>query len=232
MSRPSTIAIDGLAGSGKSTIGALLAQALDYLYFDTGVMYRAVTWAVLSRGIDPADGPAVSALAESLRIDVMAEGPADGRQSTVLADGQDVTWAIREPAVDAHVSRVSSYAGVRTVLTEQQRRIAGQGTVVMVGRDIGTVVLPEADLKIFLTASTAERARRRYDQIVARGEPADLEAIHQAIIERDNQDEHNPVSPTRPAPDAVILDTTGLSIARVLARLQNLVTQATRPESG
>ena len=120
MSQPSTIAIDGLAGSGKSTIGALLAQALDYLYFDTGVMYRTGTWAVLDRGVDPGDGQAVSRLAESLQIDVLPNGPNDGRQYTVLADGQDVTWAIREPDVDATVSRVSSYPGVRTVLTEQR----------------------------------------------------------------------------------------------------------------
>jgi cytidylate kinase len=232
VSLPSTIAIDGLAGSGKSTIGALLAEALDYLYFDTGVMYRAVTWAVLRRGIDPADGRAVSRLAETLRLDVLPNGPNDGRQYTVLADGQDVTWAIREPEVDAKVSLVSSYPGVRTVLTEQQRRIAGQGAVVMVGRDIGTVVLPEADLKVFLTASTAERAHRRFEQVVARGEPANLDAIHQAIIERDRQDQNNPVSPARPAADAVILDTTGLTIAGVLAQLQSLINEATGAKSG
>lgn len=225
MSRPSTIAIDGFAGSGKSTSAALLAKVLGYLYFDTGVMYRAVTWAVLDRAIDPHDVKEVSKLAESLVIDVCPGGADDGRQYTVLGDGQDITWAIRRPEVEAYVSLVSSYPGVRKALTEQQRRIASAGNVVMVGRDIGTVVLPDADLKIFMQASPEERARRRYREKVAQGKAVDFEEILQAITKRDRLDRENPVSPTVPAEDAVIVNTDQLSIAEVLNRLEQLVQQ-------
>ena len=145
MRHPSTIAIDGPAASGKSTIGGLLAERLGYLYFDTGVMYRAVTWAVLAQGVAVEDEAGVTALAERLQIDVVRPTVDDGRQYTILADGQDVTWQIRRPEVDRGVSPVSAYAGVRAALTAQQRRIGQRGQIVMVGRDIGTVVLPEAD---------------------------------------------------------------------------------------
>ncbi|MDY7075370.1 MAG: (d)CMP kinase, partial [Chloroflexota bacterium] len=139
--RPSTIAIDGPAASGKSTIGELLARQLGYLYFDTGVMYRAVTWAALARDISIEDEAAVTVLAERLDIDVIPPTVNDGRQYTVLADGVDITWAIRTPEVDVNVSPVSTYSGVRRALVAQQRRVAAEGRVVMVGRDIGTVVL-------------------------------------------------------------------------------------------
>ncbi len=223
LSNPSTIAIDGTAASGKSTVGALLAQSLGYFYFDTGVMYRAATWAVLDRKIDIEDVDKVSLTAENLDIEVKPDGPNDGRPYTVLADGRDVTWEIRSPAVEAAVGRVSSYLRVRATLTEQQRRIAAGGSIVMVGRDIGTVVLPEADLKIFMRASPAERARRRYDELVAQGKPADYDQILTAIQERDRQDQEKPISPLVPADDAVIVDTDGLSIAEVVARLEELV---------
>lgn len=225
MSKPATIAIDGFAGSGKSTAAARLAEALGYLYFDTGVMYRAVTWAILERGIDPRDEERVSEVAEALIIDVVAEGPDDGRQFTVLADGVDITWAIREPAVEANVSLVSSYPRVRTVLTNQQRRIAAAGPVVMAGRDIGTVVLPQADLKIFLEASAEERARRRCKQLKEQNKPIDYEHSLKAIMERDKKDQTNPVSPTIPAEDAVILNTDNLKVDEVLGELQTLVQQ-------
>lgn len=223
MSLPSTIAIDGFAASGKSTVAARLAQALGYLYFDTGVMYRAVTWAVIDRDISPANEGQASALAENISIEVEADGPDDGRQYTVRVDGQDVTWAIRQSRVDANVSQVSSYPRVRTALTHQQRRIASAGSIVMVGRDIGTVVLPEADLKIFLLASPEERARRRYEQAMEQKMPADYDQILAGIIARDRQDEANPVSPTKPAGDAILVDTDHLSIDAVVARLKQLV---------
>lgn len=223
MSKPSTIAIDGSAASGKSTLGALLAQRLGYLYFDTGVMYRAVTWAVFDRRLDPADVEAVSHLAETLTIEVKANGPDDGRLYTVLADGQDITWPIRSPEVETFVSLVSSYPRVRAALTAQQRRIAASGSIVMVGRDIGTVVLPEADLKVFMRASAEERARRRCREIATQGKPANYEEILAAMRTRDKQDLEKPISPMIPADDAVIVDTDHLSIEAVLDHLEHLI---------
>jgi cytidylate kinase len=188
-------------------------------------MYRAVTWAALDRAIDPGAIDPVSDLAEKLLIEVKPDGPEDGRQYTVLADGRDITWQIRSPEVEAHVSRVSSYPRVRAALTAQQRRVATAGSIVMVGRDIGTVVLPGADLKIFLRASAEERARRRCQDRLAQGKPANYEEILAAIVERDKQDLEKPISPMVPAPDAVIIDTDGLSIEDVLAQLEQLVKQ-------
>lgn len=218
------ITIDGTAASGKSTVGALLAQSLGYLYFDTGVMYRAVTWAALDRQIAIEAVDSVSQLAEELCIEVKPPDKDDGRQYTVLVDGRDVTWQIRSPAVEATVSQVASYPRVRQALTAQQRRIASRGNIVMVGRDIGTVVVPEAELKIFLEASPAERARRRYAELTEQGQTADYEKILAAITARDQQDRENPVSPLVPAPDACIIHTDSLSIEAVLARLEQLAT--------
>jgi len=221
--RPSTIAIDGPAASGKSTIGGLLAERLGYLYLDTGAMYRAVTWAALQKGVDASDEVAISALASTLNIEIARPEEHDGRQYTVLVDREDVTWRIRDPEVDRHVSAVSAYAGVREALTEQQRRIALQGSVVMVGRDIGTVVIPDADLKIYLDASPEARARRRYLEILERGEQADYESILQDMGLRDRTDSHRQVAPLRAADDAVRVDTDNLSIAEVLGLVEGLV---------
>ena len=221
--RPSTIAIDGPAASGKSTVAELLAHRLGYLYFDTGVMYRAVTWAALLRGIPIQDEPAVTLLAEQLRIDVTPPTADDGRQYTVLADGVDVTWAIRTPEVDANVSPVSAYPGVRRALVAQQRRVAAGGRVVMVGRDIGTVVLPDADLKLYLDASVEERARRRWLEVRARGEEADYEGVLVSMRRRDKIDSNREVAPLCVAEDAVVVDTTDLSIEEVLAEVERLV---------
>jgi cytidylate kinase len=221
--KPSTIAIDGPAASGKSTIGELLAQRLGYLYFDTGVMYRAVTWAALERGIPIQDEAAVTALAEQLRIDVLPPKTDDGRQYTVLADGVDVTWAVRTPEVDAHVSPVSAYPGVRRALVAQQRRVAAGGRVVMVGRDITTVVLPDADLKLYLDASVEERARRRWREVRARGKETRYEAVLASMRRRDEIDSQRAVAPLRVADDAIVVDTTDLSIEEVLAQTERLV---------
>ena len=174
---PNTIAIDGPAASGKTTLGMLLAEALGYLCLDTGVMYRAVTWAALQRGVALDDEQALKELAESADIDVRLPSKADGRTSDVLIDGKDVTWEIRLPEVEANVSVVSASPGVRQALTVQQHRIGLRGRVVMVGRDIGTVVMPDADLKIYLDASMEERARRRYEEVRQRGEQTSLEVI-------------------------------------------------------
>jgi cytidylate kinase len=221
--RPVSIAIDGPAASGKSTVGQALAQRLEYLYFDTGVMYRAVTWAALERGILVEDEEAVTALAEQVRIEVTEPTAADGRQYTVLADGVDVTWAIRTPAVDANVSAVSTYAGVRRALVAQQRRVAAGRAAVMVGRDIGTVVLPDADLKIYLDATVEERARRRWLEMEERGKEVDYEAVLESMRRRDHIDSNRDVSPLRAAEDAVLLDTTDLGINEVVEQAERLV---------
>jgi len=201
----------------------LLARRLDYLYLDTGAMYRAVTWAALERGIPIEDEGAVTSLAEQLRIDVTPSSVDDGRQYTVLADEMDVTWAIRRPEVDANVSPVSAYVGVRRALTARMRRIGQRGRVVMVGRDIGTVVLPDADLKIYLDASVEERARRRWREIRERGEEADYGAVLASMRRRDRIDSSRAVAPLKPAGDAVVVDTTDLSIEEVLAKVERLI---------
>jgi cytidylate kinase len=228
---PRCITIDGPAASGKSTLGARLAQALGYLYFDTGVMYRAVTWAALQRQLDIGDEMAITQLAEQLPIDVQPPSRADGRAYDVLADGQDVTWEIRRPEVDAHVSPVSTYPGVRTALTAQQRRIGLRGQVVMVGRDIGTVVLPEADLKIYLDASAQERAHRRTAELLARSEPADYDHILANIRRRDQIDSTRQVAPLCVAPDAIVINSDELDADQVLQRVQTLVDVAARSEA-
>ncbi|HEY8758541.1 MAG TPA: (d)CMP kinase, partial [Candidatus Limnocylindria bacterium] len=153
MALPRTIAIDGPAGAGKSTIGALVAERLGYLFLDTGAMYRAVALAASRRGIDPDDADKLSEIAKKVRIMIGPPTKQDGRAYTVLLDGSDVTWDIRSADIDRIVSQVARVPGVRDAMVEQQRALAGQSRVVMVGRDIGTVVLPTADRKIFLTAS-------------------------------------------------------------------------------
>ena len=158
---PSIIAIDGPAASGKSTLGLSIAKALGYLFFDTGIMYRAVTYMALKRDMDLSDEAQITALAEETPIEIAPASKSDGRACDVSVAGEDITWETRLPEVDANVSVVSAYRGVRAALSQQQRRIGQRGGVVMVGRDIGTVVLPEADLKIYLDATAEERAKRR-----------------------------------------------------------------------
>src|SRR2546423_11038120 len=170
MALPRTIAIDGPAGAGKSTIGALVAERLGYPFLDTGAMYRAVALAATRNGIDPDDADALSDLAKKVRIMIGPPTRQDGRAYTVLLDGGDVTWEIRSAEIDRIVSQVARVPGVRDAMVEQQRSLAGQARVVMVGRDIGTVVLPAAERKIFLTASASERARRREEELASRGE--------------------------------------------------------------
>jgi cytidylate kinase len=220
MSIPSIIAIDGPAASGKSTLGLRLARELGYLFFDTGVMYRAVTWVVLQRQIPVTEEQTITNLAEQIIIDVFPASVSDGRTSDILVDGQDVTWDIRRTEVEANVSVISAYPGVRRALTLQQRRIGQRGRVVMVGRDIGTVVLPEADLKIFLDASVEERARRRFEELRQRGEQADYEKILAAMRERDRIDSTRQVAPLRPAADAIILNSTDLDADQVIVRVK------------
>ncbi|MCS7179247.1 MAG: (d)CMP kinase [Anaerolineae bacterium] len=223
---PSTITIDGPVASGKSTIGYLLARRLGYLYLDTGAMYRAVTWVALSRGISVEDEAAVTALAEALCIDVIPPTADDGRQYTVLADGEDITWDIRRPEVDGTVSVVAAYPGVREAMVAQQRRIAAAGRVVMVGRDIGTVVLPEADLKLYLDATPQERARRRWLERRARGEDVAYEEVLAMMLQRDRIDSQRAIAPLRVPEGAVVIDTTGLTVEDVLSRVLRLMEMA------
>lgn len=216
---PSIIALDGPAASGKSTVGRRLADALGYLFFDTGIMYRAVTWIALEHDMNLRDEDVITQMAQSAQIDIQQPTQNDGRACDVIIGGKDVTWDMRSGDVDANVSVVSAYAGVRKALSEQQRRIGMRGKVVMVGRDIGTVVLPEADLKVYMDASAEERARRRYNEITARGEQADYDEILKKMIERDHLDSTRAVAPLRPADDALVLDTDKLSEEEVFNRI-------------
>jgi CMP/dCMP kinase len=216
---PSIIAIDGPAASGKSTLGLKLACALGYLFFDTGVMYRAVTWLALKLDIDVRDEARITALAEQTQIDVAPASREDGRVCDILIAGEDITWETRLPDVDANVSVVSAYAGVRQALSRQQRRIGQQGRVVMVGRDIGTVVLPEADLKIYLDASAEERAERRYKEILARGGQADFDDILAKVNERDRIDSTRDVAPLKIAADAVVINSNELGVEQVFEKV-------------
>jgi cytidylate kinase len=219
---PNIIAIDGPAASGKSTLGRRLADSLGYLFFDTGVMYRAVTWIILQRGVEVQDESSVTHMAEMVRIDIRPPSKEDGRACDVLADGIDITWETRTPEVEANVSPISTYRGVRQALASQQRRIGLRGRVVMIGRDIGTVVLPEADLKIYLDASAQERARRRYNEIIDRGGKADYVQILAGVRMRDEIDSTRTISPLRAARDAIILDSDSLNADEVFAKVKAL----------
>jgi cytidylate kinase len=218
----SIIALDGPAASGKSTLGRTLADSLGYLFFDTGIMYRAITWIALQRDMDLSNEAAITELAQKAQIDIRPASKNDGRACDVLLGEKDVTWDMRGDDVDANVSVVSAYAGVRTALSDHQRRIGMRGRIVMVGRDIGTVVLPEADLKIYLDASAEERAKRRYDEIIARGEKADYAEILKKVIERDRIDSTRAVAPLRPADNAVIIDSDKMDAAQVFKRVLEL----------
>ncbi|HEY7834861.1 MAG TPA: (d)CMP kinase [Ktedonobacterales bacterium] len=220
------IAIDGPAGSGKSTIGERLARCLGYLYLDTGAMYRAMTILALARGVDPTDGATLGNLAEQSSIQVVPPTQDDGRQYTVLLDERDVTGELRSPAVEAAISRISGHPRVRAAMRERQRALAGERGVVMVGRDIGTVVLPDADLKIYLMVAAAERARRRYaDLVLAQGAAAPpYEEVLAEIERRDELD----APQMRIADDAVRIHTDDVQAGDVVARILELVQDVSR----
>lgn len=221
---PHTIAIDGPAASGKSVLAEKLADALGYFYLDTGLMYRAVTNEALTRGIPISAQDAVTQLAETIEINV---APVN-HHSVVTVNGRDVSNQLHRPEVDRNVSAVSAYAGVRKAMTQQQRRIAARGDVILAGRDIGTVVLPNADCKIFLTASVDARARRRMQDRLARGQKVTLEEMRQEILKRDELDSSRTVAPLRAADDAVILDNSDLTIDETVARVLDILRAAAR----
>lgn len=215
MRLPSVITIDGPAASGKSTLGELLAQRLGYTYFDTGVLYRALTYLALHQGIALDDVAALVRIARQTDLKVLPPTEADGRQYTVLADDADITWALRDPDVERNVSAVSTYPSVREALLEQQRVIGRGGRIVMVGRDIGSVVMPDADFKVFLLASPDERARRRYAELQAKGKVVEYRTVLHDLQRRDALDQHNTLQPA----DAYVLDSDGLSPADVVGDL-------------
>jgi len=219
------IAIDGPVASGKTSVGFSLAERLGYLFLDTGVMYRAAAWAAVNAGLDIHDEQAVSDLTENIRIEIEKPSVDDGRSNDIFVNGQDVTWEIRKDYVNNNVSQISTYKQVRRVLTEQQRQFGQKGSVVMVGRDIGTVVLPDADLKIFLVASAEERARRRYEEDVKRKGQADYQQILDNMIQRDEIDSSRKVAPLVAAEDAVEVVTDGKSKEAVVEEIYQLALQ-------
>lgn len=220
---PEIIAIDGPAASGKSTLGEKIAQYLGYLYFDTGIMYRAATLAVFKSGIAFEEEDLVTCLAERIQIEVFPPTCVDGRLNDVLLDGVDVTWEIRSPEVENKVSLVSSYPGVRKAMTEQQRKIGRRGKTIMVGRDIGTVVFPEAEMKIYLDASVEERSRRRFMESNARGDETSLEIISSSLLQRDKIDSTRVVAPLKPAEDALIIHTDNMDEEEVYETVLKLL---------
>lgn len=212
------VAIDGPAGAGKSTIAKLVAEKLGYAYIDTGAMYRSVAWRFLQTG-QPFDEAFISGLANTMVIQFRPEA----HVNRVFVDGQEVTDAIRSAEVTANVSKVAAIGAVREAMVEQQRRMGDAGGVLMDGRDIGTVVFPNAQLKIFLTASVEERAQRRYKELLAKGEQVDLAQLQQDIASRDKQDSERAISPLRQAEDALFLDTSHMNIEQVTEKIMQLV---------
>ncbi len=225
MTYPSIITIDGPAASGKTTVGERLAKRLGYLFFDTGIMYRAVTWAALNKLGSANDESAVTEIAKTVHIDIQPPSVVDNRKCDVLVDSVDVTWAIRTQEVEDSVSIASAYKNVRAAMSAQQRRIGQRGHVVMVGRDIGTVVLPEAELKIFLDASLETRARRRCDELIGRGLKANFRQILSSMRRRDRIDTNRSVAPLKPALDAIIINTDDLNVDQVIEAIWTLIAQ-------
>ncbi|HQR41002.1 MAG TPA: (d)CMP kinase [Blastocatellia bacterium] len=213
------IAIDGPTAAGKSTAGRSLAAKLGYVYIDSGAMYRAVGWKAIADGVALDDDAALTALASRIRIGLGG----DPQRPTVTVDGCDVTALIRTPAVDAAASRVSVVPGVRAAMVAQQQELGRDGGVVMDGRDIGTHVFPNADVKFFLVADPSERARRRHDENVARGRDESLDTTRAAIDERDHRDTTRDAAPLRTADDSVSIDTTSLSPDALVARMLEIV---------
>lgn len=218
------VAVDGPAGSGKSTVAKEIAKALGILYIDTGAMYRTVGMACLKKGIDPTDESAVVTSLDSLDMKIFPE--AGGQR--ILLDGEDITSRIRTEEIGKAASCVAAYQKVREKLVEIQQGLAKEQSVIMDGRDIGTKVLPDAEVKIYLDASVEERAKRRVGELEAQGKPADLETIREEIAQRDYQDMHRENSPLCRADDAVNVDTTGLDIPAVTEKLLALIAEKTK----
>ncbi|MFO7766345.1 MAG: (d)CMP kinase [Pelovirga sp.] len=222
------VAIDGPAGAGKSTLSTRLARDLGYLYIDTGAMYRAVACLVAQQGLDPRDEAALEDLCRHISIDLVATG----RGLKVLAMGKDVTDQIRTPEISALTPLVAASIAVRTAMVGLQRKLGEAGGVVLEGRDIGTVVFPEADVKFFLSASAAERGRRRYQELLEKGFAADLEETISAVKERDRADMERTTSPLKQATDAIVVDSTKMTIDEVLELMQYQVREREKRMKG
>ena len=212
------IAIDGPAGAGKSTVARLVAERLGYTYIDTGAMYRAVTWDTIRRGISAGDAEKTAAVARAINLQLATLAG----KTLVKVDDTDITDAIRTPEISRLVSEISKTGGVREAMVHLQRQLAGLGGVVMDGRDIGTHVLPDADIKIFLTASIAERARRRWRELTDKGYAVDRDELQEEIACRDKADCERAIAPLVQAADAVLVDTTDLTIPQAVETILQL----------
>jgi cytidylate kinase len=217
--KPQLVAIDGPVAVGKSSVGSLLAKRLGYVFFDTGMMYRAFTWKVIKSGISMKDEQTICQLASTTKFDFV---PLRGWHLSPIIDDEDVSSKLLSPEVEARVSLVSKIAKVRQTLVLEQRKLAKRGKVVMAGRDISTVVLPWAELKIFLTASTEERARRRYAELLERGQNSSLESVLADLNKRDEMDINRSISPLKPAEDAVIINTENFTLEQVVDKIYTL----------
>ena len=213
------IAIDGPAGAGKSTIAKILAKELELIYVDTGALYRTIGYYVTLQGIDTADADAVAAALSGLTVELKY---VDGVQR-VFANGEDVSDLIRTPAMSMAASAVSAIPAVRAYLLDTQRGLAATHSVVMDGRDIGTVILPDAKVKIFLTASAESRAKRRFDELQQKGDPATYEEVLADMIKRDYDDSHRAIAPLKQAEDAIPVDTSGETLEQSVARMKEIV---------
>lgn len=227
MTKKMNIAIDGPAGAGKSTVAKMVGEKLAYLYIDTGAMYRALTYVALEKGIDIEDGASLRTLLDSIVISLKAT--AKGLE--VYVNERNVTEEVRFGSVTKAVSTVAKHPEVRIEMLNQQRTLAKAGGTVMDGRDIGTEVLPDAEVKVFLTATVEERAKRRYDEIIAKGQQANLQQLMQEIATRDELDMSRSVAPLKKAKDAIEIDSTHLSIDEVAERIFQLV-QMKEKENG
>ena len=220
---PKTIAVDGPAGSGKSTVSFAVARRIDYLFVDTGAFYRGLTLLALENNIDPHDASGIVALAQYTRLDMKPAHIDDGRQYTFFADDRDITHAIGSSQVDAKVSIVAAHSNVRAAVLQAQRDLAVRGKIIMAGRDIGTVVLPNADLKLYIDASLDKRADRRYQQRLRNGEQADLALIREGLRRRDELDSGRDTAPLLQAADAILIDTTNLSLAEAIEAAYRII---------
>ena len=213
------VAIDGPAGAGKSTVAKRVAKELGYTYMDTGAMYRAFAWKVKQRGIEPEDGEKLRAALRQTKIELAER---DGNLK-ILLDGEDVTAQIRTPELSQWASKVSALKPVRERMVELQRAMGAQGGVVAEGRDIGTVVFPQAEVKIYLDAASGARAQRRFDELTSQGKQVNLEETFEEMEQRDRRDKERDVAPLRKAEDAIVIDSTGLSVDGVVNRVMREV---------